>query len=70
MKKTKMNAFQESDCPFLRKKNVPTKVESVPKWNDQERIPLFLECFLDRSIFWNASLLPIFTFPTKVLEEM
>ena len=33
---------------FLRKKNVPTKVERVPKWNDQERIPL---------VFWNAFLI-------------
>jgi hypothetical protein len=52
---------------FLRKKSVPTKVERVPKWNDQERIPLFLECVLNRFIFWNASFLPIVTFPTKVL---
>ncbi len=26
---------------FLRKNNVPKNMERVPKWNDQERIPLF-----------------------------
>jgi hypothetical protein len=43
---------------FLRKNNVPTKVEPVPKWNGQERVLVFLECFLflkkGHSFFWNA----------------
>jgi hypothetical protein len=31
---------------FLRKKNIPTKVEPVPKWDGQERDLVFVERFL------------------------
>jgi len=43
---------------FLRKENVPEKVESVPKWNGEERVPHPIErCFFlkkELSLFWNA----------------
>ena len=42
-KKKLKNAFQKIKALFLRKENVPKIMESVPKWNDLERILLPLE---------------------------
>ena len=48
-KKTLKNAFQKIKALFLRKENVSKIMESVPKWNDLERILLSLERVLDLS---------------------
>ena len=48
-KKMLKNAFQKIKALFLRKENVPEIMESVPKWNDLERILLPLKRVLGRS---------------------
>ena len=48
-KKTLKKEFQRIKALFLRKENVPKIMESVPKWNDLERLLLPLERILGHS---------------------